>query len=434
MKRFLSFIVLAVLVVTLLPLQAMSETWYVYTANGKTLNLRDPYTNRVIGHIPYGTALEPDSNLSTQTAAYVTYNGVTGFAQWRFLQKDPPKPLAGVQTPAPVAVAPAIEAPNSKSGNIIYQGSGYEITAHGAYIQYANKKNRGEGQKYETLFVNAEDNIVITPDVPKGKKIDYWVINGVRYDFSTTVKYLRMTDADDNFDFEVVYTKSVSQTLISPEDIQLARNDDIKEIQTRHAKLSHMTEQLKRGGGWMDSFDFTQDYINKATNRIEPGGQITAQVKATVGKNQKVRGWKFNETKLYPSATINYFTVRTLNTSMTYEPIFKSVATVTDPPTQRQPPVEVPAFYRVSCINCTFSGGGHTNATSGIVPAGTKITVTNKSGSTEVSEWQVNGSTLYRSVSIGGKKGQKLKVRNTSNTITRTINKDTTIRCLGIIN
>ncbi|MBQ4435639.1 MAG: hypothetical protein II879_06030, partial [Clostridia bacterium] len=83
MKRFLSFIVLAVLVVTLLPLQAMSETWYVYTANGKTLNLRDPYTNRVIGHIPYGTALEPDSNLSTQTAAYVTYNGVTGFAQWR---------------------------------------------------------------------------------------------------------------------------------------------------------------------------------------------------------------------------------------------------------------------------------------------------------------------------------------------------------------
>ena len=73
------------LLVPALPVQA--ETWYVYTKNGKTLNLRDEYTNKVIGNIPYGTALEPDPGKSTEKAAYVTYKGISGFVKWEFLQK-----------------------------------------------------------------------------------------------------------------------------------------------------------------------------------------------------------------------------------------------------------------------------------------------------------------------------------------------------------
>ncbi len=69
MKRCFALLLALVLAVSLLPIGAMAETWYVYTANGKTLNLRDEYTNKVIGHIPYGTALTPDMNKSTELAA-----------------------------------------------------------------------------------------------------------------------------------------------------------------------------------------------------------------------------------------------------------------------------------------------------------------------------------------------------------------------------
>ena len=40
-------------------------------------------------------------------------------------------------------------------------------------------------------------------------------------------------------------------------------------------------------------------------------------------------------------------------------------------------------WLRVSCTRCTFSGGGYSNASSGTVPAGTVITVTPYTGSSE---------------------------------------------------
>lgn len=84
MKRLTAYFLALILLAAALP--ARAETWYVYTKNGKTLNLRDEYTNEVIGNIPYGTALEPDSGKSTEKAAYVTYKGVSGFVKWSFLR------------------------------------------------------------------------------------------------------------------------------------------------------------------------------------------------------------------------------------------------------------------------------------------------------------------------------------------------------------
>lgn len=435
MKRCFALLLALVLAVSLLPIGAMAETWYVYTANGKTLNLRDEYTNKVIGHIPYGTALTPDMNKSTELAAYVTYKGVSGFAKWEFLQKTPPKPKKSsnkttAATPAPVQQTGAAH----PQGNVPYQASApvsqgsFEISAVGAYIQYADNKNKGAGDKWSAVSVSPENNIVITADVPKGRKIDYWVINGVRYDFNLTVKTLRLTKADRDFTFEVVYTKAMSQTLLSPETIQENRTGETLEIKTVHAQLCHVKNAGTGAGGWLTSFDFTNDYVNRASNAPEKGGQVTAKVKATVGKNQKVRGWKFDETELYPNSQVTHFIVRALNTSMTYEPIFGTVkVTVTTPP---ETPSERVQYYTVTCRNCVFSGGGYSNATSGTVPAGTKITVVNKTGSSEVSGWEVNGSRLIRF--INKKTGQR--VYNTAQTITRTINKNTSIVCYGVIN
>jgi hypothetical protein len=435
MKRCIALFLALVLAASLLPIAAMGETWYVYTANGKTLNLRDEYTNKVIGHIPYGTALTPDMDKSTEIAAYVTYKGVSGFAKWEFLQKTPPKPKKSSKNTASATPAPAQQtAAAANQGNVPYQGStvvnqgSFEISAVGAYIQYADSKNKGAGDKWAAVSVSPQDNIVLTADVPKGRKIDYWVINGVRYDFNETVKTLRLTKADRDFNIEVVYTKALSQTLLSPETIQANRTGELLEIKTKHAQLCHIKNISTGAGGWITSFDFTNDYTNRASGEWELGGQVTARVKATVGKNQKVRGWKFDETELYPNSQVTHFIVRTLNTSMTYEPIFGTVkAKVTTPP---ETPTERVQYYTVTCRNCVFSGGGYSNATSGTVPAGTKITVVNKSGSSEVSGWEVNGSKVVRF--INRKTGQR--VYSTAQTITRTINKNTSIVCYGVIN
>ena len=71
---------------------ASADTFYVYTENGKTLNLRSATNNSVIANIPYGTALEPDSELSTETAAYVTYKDKSGYVKWKYLVKEKPAP------------------------------------------------------------------------------------------------------------------------------------------------------------------------------------------------------------------------------------------------------------------------------------------------------------------------------------------------------
>lgn len=288
--------------------------------------------------------------------------------------------------------------------------------------------------------MSAGDNIVITADVPRGKKIDYWVINGIRYDFNEKIKSMRLTKADTDFQFEVVYTNSESRTLISPQIIQDTRTGGLLLLKTIHAQMCHLNRSDKGAGGWMTSFDFTEDYVNLASNEMEDGGQITSKVKAVVPKNRKIRGWKFNETELYPNSPVTHFIVRTLNTSMTYEPILgkKNTPTPAKPPAPKFPRPVVPAppitpieYFTVNCTGCKFSGGGYSNATSGQVPKGTKITV--NSDYFDVDRWTINGSVVYSYLkTIDGQ--SFIMEPSTAKTLTRTIKQNTDIVCIMKIN
>lgn len=352
MKRRIAALLAAILLLTALPLElAAAQTVWVYTKNGKTLNLRDEYTNKVIGHIPYGTQLETDPSKDAQTAAYVTYKGVSGYAKWEFLvNKKPPSKsvtVAKYATPAPVS-APAAQ---------VYQGTPYTdangeitVTTIGAYIQAADSSGRGIGERYGSVTLDGVQNLFITADVPSGNKISYWVINGVRYDFNETVKTILLKNIDQSFTFEAVYSKSGSTTLLSPAAIQAQRTGFPLELQTINAQLCHITETGKGAGGWIKYFNFTNDYFNRATNEREDGGQVTARIKAQIPKGRKVKGWKFDQTELYFNRTVTHFVVRTLNDSMTYEPIFsaakKKTTTVQDPtPAPRNPYVPPTITY-----------------------------------------------------------------------------------------
>ena len=89
-----------------------------------------------------------------------------------------------------------------------------------------------------------------------------------------------------------------------------------------HGELCHIKKGTKGGGGWIRTFDFMSDYSNRATGAQEKGGQLTAKIRPLVPQGRRVAGWKFDKTELYPDVVVNDFVVRTLDTSMTYEPIF----------------------------------------------------------------------------------------------------------------
>lgn len=414
MKREVRFLVALLLVVCICTGTAASETLYVKADIESPLSLRDADTNEVLTTIPAGTALEPDGTRSTDLFAYVTYSGYSGYVLWNYLTRTVPGDAVRPES-APVT-NPAKDA-ESTAGP-------YTLKAVGAVIQRAAKRNKPTGEEMTETTVTAQDSFIVTAKAPKGKKIDYWVINGVKYDFLRNVKWMDITSFDRSWTIEVVYKNADPETLRSAEEIQSARSGETLIAEVKNGELCHIKSGTKGGGGWITSFDFTNDYSNRATEETEKGGQLTAKIRAKIPKGKKVAGWKLDGTEFYPATEVSDFVVRMLNTSMTYEPIFsgkaaaptpKVTATPTPKPKVTAEPEPEIIYYTVTCKNCSFSGGGYSGATSGKVPKGTKITV--KAGYSEVGAWQVNGSMLD----------------TYSTTITRTINSNTTIVCNGPI-
>ncbi len=405
MKRAVRIILLVAL--CLCVVAAHADTYYV--KSDAPLSLRDENTNEVLITIPAGTALTPVGEKCTDICAYVSYGGYSGLVLWNYLTRTAPGQTAAAPTTAPDSTqsTSGISKPESAS-------SAMTLQAVNAVIQRANSKNKAEGAEMTETTVTAADNLIITAKVPRGKKIDYWVINGVRYDFQHAVSSLRLTNFDQSWVFEVVFKKTDSVTLHSPQQIQQNRTGETLLLKVINGELCHMKNETKGGGGWITEFDFTNDYSNRATGVKEQGGQLTAKIRAVIPKNKKIVGWKYNETEVYNmGTTVSQFVVNSLDTSMTYEPIFgKAAAKPTDPPSTET------KYVTVKCIKCKISGGAYSGQTSAKVPVGTTITVTANENSSEV-YWAINGST---SSTPGGR------------SITRKINVNTTIEAFPVIN
>ena len=420
MKRAIR--ILLALVLCLCMSAALADTYYV--KSGSPLNLRDENTNEVLTTIPEGTALEPIGDKCTDLCAYVSYGGYSGLVLWNYLTRTPPgqavAPAPVTERPTAVAVAPPTAAPVTAQP----VPDTMTLKAVNAVIQRANSRNKAEGAEMAEMTVTETDNVIITPTIPRGKKLDYWVINGVRYNFLHTISSFRLTGFDQSWTFEAVLKKADSTTLHTPQAIQESRTGQPLVCKVVNGNLSHIKGTSKNSGGWMAEFDFTSDYINRATGITEKGGQLTAKIRATVPKGKKVTGWKFDDTELYPKgATVTQFVVNTLDTSMTYEPIFgkassptKAPSTTTTTITVTDPPPAV-KYVTVTCIKCRISGGAYAGKTSAKVPVGTQISVTANGNSTDV-YWHINGTNI-------GMKGRTIK---------RTIKTNTTIEAFPVIN
>ncbi|MBQ6174155.1 MAG: hypothetical protein IJK28_05990 [Clostridia bacterium] len=424
MRRSIRLIV--ALVLCLCMCAALADTYYVKPDT--SVSLRDESTNDVLITIPAGTALEPVGDKSTDLCAYVTYGGFSGLVLWNYLTRTAPAdmppddvdpfatkaPIVSAETPAPNPTPTPAPTPAPTPENTT-------LRTVNAVIQRANSRNKAEGATMTEMVVTPSDNVIITAQVPRGKKLVGWLFNGVHYNLMRSVKSLRLTNIDRSWTIEAVFKNTNPSTIHTPEAIQAARTGLQLLAEVKNGEFCHLKEGTTGGGGWIKQFDFTNDYTNRATGALERGGQLTAKVRATIPRGKRVVGWKFDETHVYTvGVAVKQFVVYTLDTSMVYEPIFDKV-TETKPPVT-DPPTPTTRYYNVTCRGCDFSGGGYTHATSGTVPANTKITVYTKFMG-GVAEWRVNGGSLMS----GGEYVQ-------SNTITRTIKSDTTIVCIQQIN
>ena len=239
-----------------------------------------------------------------------------------------------------------------KDGNI--KGDSFtELNFGEAYYNTLTRKNVTDGSV----------DVKISAEIPKGKKVAYWVINGAKYTFNNEVKSFTLREVPYGMVIEAVLSGQTAQTLPTAEAIQQNRTGETLLVETKSARMSHVNDKNKASGGSFTEFDFTDDFINNATGETEQGGRVTVRVAASIPEGKLVTYWRFNGARLNFNSDVSSFVVENLAESMLYQPVFYTKTT------------PVPE-YSISCKNCTFSGGGYTNAKSGTVPYGTKITIT----------------------------------------------------------
>ena len=96
-KRALAvFFTMVLLCSIALATPALATTMYVYTSNGKALNVRDypSKDGKVISSLPYGSAVDVDQGFVGGSWAHVLLSGVEGYCMYRYLvdYKPGPKP------------------------------------------------------------------------------------------------------------------------------------------------------------------------------------------------------------------------------------------------------------------------------------------------------------------------------------------------------
>lgn len=172
---------------------ALAEIWYVKTPNGKSVNIREEGTSKVIGQIPYGESIIPESDKCTETSAYVEYSGVSGYVRWEYLVKERPEKFKKT----------ASAKVEDTSGNIIFGEGKHSISVTGGVLQFRNKKGKASGAKYNEVKFDDPVTLVVTASGNKKSKINYWLINGVKIQLNS--KSFTVIGETEDIVIEVVY-------------------------------------------------------------------------------------------------------------------------------------------------------------------------------------------------------------------------------------
>lgn len=241
--------------------------------------------------------------------------------------------LAAIKNGSDTGYSPAVSSPTAKPEP--------EVIEEKIPVEFIVAKNCTVNGK-QSVRVEGETEIHAVADSIDGYVFDHWVVDGDRDD----------SGPDANF---VLSYPAVVAAIFRPRRIVTFVG-------------CHMTLLDKKGnsvGSSYTSFDFEDDYRNPETKETVPGGTIGFYVFADIPKGMEVDYWLINGVKYeMPYNNITKFRVEMQTEKTDYEVVFRK---------------ETPKKQcNILTENCWFSGGSYSNATHGVVPEGTKITVTGR--------------------------------------------------------
>lgn len=326
---------------------------------------------------------------------------------------------AGESSETPAAAATAAASETEKPKNEV------KVKTIGAGIQYLDTYGVGKGGSYTELdFTNDWKNAVtgtteaggvgackITADRPSSSAIDYWVIDGVRYYFGSTVKSLNITNLTQSMTVECVYKGAKSKTLGVKAYMRQPAAGEKLLVQCGNAKMRHVKNTSTNDATVFTEFDFTAPYVNEASGKKVDGGSIDFKITANLANAKpgtKVKSWEIDGAKIIFSTDISYMVVQGLNTSKTYIAHYDGesdwhpyVPGEDDNGGSGEKKESRGNICTVKCIGCVFSGGGYSSASKGDVPVHTTVSVRYPIGKTlYMNGVQITGRPLSNSIPI----------------------------------
>lgn len=315
----------------------------------------------------------------------------------------------------------------------------------GATLQYLDKNNLGSGDSYTELdFTHEWTNPVtkktsaagsgsfkVTADYPHSDRIDYWVIDGVRYDFNICVKTMNIRNLDRSMTIECVYKNQKSVTLNNPEYLRTPEAGEPLVVKSANSKMRHVKNTSTGDAKAFTEFDFSSAYKNAATGKTVSNGTIDLKVTANATGDTKVKSWEINGVSIVFNSAVNYMILHGLNTSTEFiahydgETERSGSSGSSGGSSKNDKNTEDRKNYcTVDCRSgCTFSGGTYSGAKKGDVPAGTVVTISSNIGNCH---WKINGETYTRTM-INRENGKRETVEWVASSITLVIHRWTII-------
>ena len=208
------------------------------------------------------------------------------------------------------------------------------IKAVGATLQLLDTDGNPGGEKVTELdFTNGLENPVsgdtepagfasfrVTADDPHNGKIAYWIINGTKFTFNNTVKYITVLGLAESMTFEVVYNYSSPTTMW-----QYPEADGRLIASVQNAKMRFVNGS-QTGGENMSELDFTDSYKNAASGEVCPGGKVNLKVYFDGSETTIVQYWQINGAVFLFNSEIRAMYLRDLGQSMDFLCQYKGAA------------------------------------------------------------------------------------------------------------
>ena len=227
-----------------------------------------------------------------------------------------------------------------------------------SYFQFLTKNNNASGTKYtEFDFENVYlDPILrtycpagtltcyVTAVIPKNAKIDYWLINGVKYQFpESNVTKFRLLELDEATTIEPVFTNaSPLPANARPETEELVAKVTPRTMRCINCWGQFMNASGRPSGEEYREFEFEDGYMNQVTQQALPGGKLDIFLSTRAPKGTTVDMWLINNVKYQFPQVVTKIRVLDLDEDTTYEVRFRGVSSTTSAPAPTVTPYNGP--------------------------------------------------------------------------------------------